>query len=236
MRTLYIFDLDGVLFDNHHREDLIPEDKSRTENWAAFNSQSLYDAPIGHMWAMLQELVLSGADVAFLTGRSADCRFETVASIVNQLIRLSPLTTRTQANASTITDELINLVNQRLFMRAQDDHRSAATVKAAWFTSNTARGDLYARLGSFPRVVLVEDDKSIIDACMATGWVTRAIHVEPFAGCIAYQGSKAPAADNLDDHQQCLHLMDNIDRINRFSWATHMVPTSVLHHYLLGDI
>ena len=170
MPNLYIFDLDGVLFDNSHRQHLLPTgDGQTTEQWDAFNSACEDDEPIHHMWQMLIELWNSGHRIHFLTGRSEVCRVKTVNAICKAL---APFTDR---------HWLFDMVESILTMRPVDDHRRAAEFKhdAVKHLADVTE----ATAGPMVELILVDDDPSIIEACSPL--VDRTIHVKPFSGCSA---------------------------------------------------
>jgi hypothetical protein len=171
MPNLYIFDLDGVLFDNSHRQHLLPTgDGATTEQWDAFNLACEDDEPIHHMWQMLDEMLRAdtGSQVVFLTGRSEVCGSQTARSIAKTM-------------GWNTDGPLVKAVAKMIRMRPVDDHRRAAEFKhdaikhLADVTEATA--------GPMVELVLVDDDYSIISICEPL--VDRAIWVQPFSGCSA---------------------------------------------------
>lgn len=70
-RNIYVVDLDGTLYDNRHREALIPKDRSSTEEWIAFNNACLHDVVREPVRRMVECLMDSGDQVIFLTGRGS---------------------------------------------------------------------------------------------------------------------------------------------------------------------
>lgn len=159
-KTLYVFDLDGVLFDNHQRQDLLPTgDGQTTEQWDAFNLACENDEPIAHMFALLIELFKSGNSIVFLTGRSDVCRTQTINALQAVL----------QGHMSRSAIQLA------LNMRRQSDHRSGAEFKRSFLL----------RLKYDGRVVLIDDDPTIVEACRDV--VSAVIHVKPHQGCAAVQ-------------------------------------------------
>lgn len=104
---LIITDIDGTLFNNEHRAEHIPQDKSHTDNWRKFNSLHIYDQPIRYRIQFLQLLaMMPGVEVVYLTGRSCEFYEETKAAL-----------------------RLAGCPVGRLFMRQEGDHRSGAEVK-----------------------------------------------------------------------------------------------------------
>ena len=170
MPNLYIFDLDGVLFDNSHRQHLLPTgDGQTTEQWDAFNLACENDEPIDHMWQMLNELWGSGHRIQFLTGRSEVCRVQTVNAIWKAWA-----SRRTDAPRSSVIDNILT-------MRPVDDRRRAAEFKhdAVKHLADVTE----ATAGPMVELILIDDDPSIIEACRPL--VDRAILVKPFSGCSA---------------------------------------------------
>lgn len=170
MPNLYIFDLDGVLFDNSHRQHLLPTgDGQTTEQWDAFNSACEDDEPIHHMWQMLNELWCSGHRIQFLTGRSEVCRLQTVNAILEALHNTGG------------PHWLSCTANSLLTMRPVDEHRRAAEFK---YDAIKQIADVTeATAGPMVELVLVDDDYSIISICEPL--VDRTIWVQPFSGCSA---------------------------------------------------
>lgn len=168
MPNLYIFDLDGVLFDNSHRQHLLPTgDGQTTEQWDAFNQACENDEPIHHMWQMLNEILHAGnggAQVLFLTGRSEVCREQTGRAIA-------------KAIGWVVDGALTKPLARTIRMRPADDHRRAAEFKY------DAIVQIKSELEREHRIVLVDDDPSIIEACRPL--VDGAILVKPFNGCSA---------------------------------------------------
>lgn len=104
---LIITDIDGTLFNNEHRAEHIPADKSHTDNWRKFNSLHIYDQPIRYRIQFMQLLaMMPGVEVVYLTGRSAEFYEETKAAL-----------------------NLAGCPVGRLVMRPDGDHSSGAEVK-----------------------------------------------------------------------------------------------------------
>lgn len=168
MPNLYIFDLDGVLFDNSHRQHLLPTgDGATTEQWDAFNLACENDEPIHHMWGMLNEILHAsngGAQVIFLTGRSDVCREQTGRAIA-------------KAIGWRVDSPLTRPLSCTIRMRPVDDHRRAAEFKY------DAIVQIKGELKDYRRIVLVDDDYSILSLCEPL--VDKAIWVQPFSGCSA---------------------------------------------------
>ena len=100
-------DLDGTLFNNDHRAEFIPQDKSHTDNWRRFNELHIYDEPIQYRIKFLRLLaIMPGVRIVYITGRSDEFRDETISRL-----------------------NLVQAPNGNLYMRQSDDHRKAADVK-----------------------------------------------------------------------------------------------------------
>lgn len=79
----YIIDLDGTLYDNNHRQHLIPEDKHDTAAWVEFNSACAGDTLREDMADLVRSILLSGREAIFLTGRGEAAREPTMKRILN---------------------------------------------------------------------------------------------------------------------------------------------------------
>lgn len=106
---LIITDIDGTLFNNEHRAEHIPQDKSHSDNWRKFNSLHIYDQPIRYRIQMLQAMAMQpGASFIYATGRSEEFRDETRSGL-----------------------SLARAPEGGLLMRPAGDHRSGAEVKVS---------------------------------------------------------------------------------------------------------
>ena len=104
---LVICDIDGTLFNNEHRAEFIPQDKSHSDNWRRFNELHIYDEPIQYRIKFLRLLaMMPGVRIVYITGRSDEFRDETIARL-----------------------NLVQAPKGNLYMRQSDDHRKAADVK-----------------------------------------------------------------------------------------------------------
>ena len=100
-------DIDGTLFNNEHRVEFIPHDKSHTDNWRRFNELHIYDEPIQYRIKFLRLLaMMPGVRIVYITGRSDEFRDETISRL-----------------------NLVQAPKGNLYMRQSDDHRKAADVK-----------------------------------------------------------------------------------------------------------
>lgn len=75
MTHLYIFDLDGTLALNKHREHLI---QGPNPDWGAFYRACVDDTPNTPVIGTLYALIKAGADVRIWSGRSAEVMNETL--------------------------------------------------------------------------------------------------------------------------------------------------------------
>lgn len=80
MDNIYVFDIDGTLADNSHREHLVPSGENRrdTAAWAAFNAACVGDTPRQCLMSLAKTLIAAGKDVRFLTGRGQSANVETL--------------------------------------------------------------------------------------------------------------------------------------------------------------
>ena len=100
-------DIDGTLFNNEHRAEFIPQDKSHADNWRKFNELHIYDEPIQYRIKFLRLLaMMPGVRIVYITGRSDEFRDETIARL-----------------------NLVQAPKGNLYMRQSDDHRNAAGFK-----------------------------------------------------------------------------------------------------------
>lgn len=107
MKTVFIVDLDGTLFDNTHRAHLIPEDKNNTHAWVEFNRACAGDKVRSDVAVIITSLLESGQKVVFLTGRGEAAKSQTESSLMSVFGREYP----------------------HLIMRPMDDHGSSAEFK-----------------------------------------------------------------------------------------------------------
>ena len=104
---LVICDIDGTLFNNEHRAEFIPADKSHADNWRRFNELHIYDQPILYRLQFLRLLaIMPGVRVVYVSGRSDEFRDETQSRL-----------------------NLVGAPTGDLHMRPVNDHRQAAEVK-----------------------------------------------------------------------------------------------------------
>lgn len=76
---MIICDIDGCIFNNFHRSNLIPTDKSLAKNWEEFNKAHKNDMPVMPMINFVSKLIeVTNEPLIFLTSRSLTCKIETL--------------------------------------------------------------------------------------------------------------------------------------------------------------
>ena len=98
-------DIDGTLFNNEHRANATPTDRSNTANWHEFNAQHIYDTPIQYRIDLLNALAMEHM-VIYLTSRTDTFHDSTKAQL--NMAKCPP---------------------GHLVMRGVDEHRSSAEFK-----------------------------------------------------------------------------------------------------------
>ncbi|WP_163604176.1 HAD family acid phosphatase [Leclercia adecarboxylata] len=149
----FIIDLDGTLYDNSHRQHLLPEDKGDTAAWVAFNGACADDVLRDDIADLVRGLLLAGRECIFLTGRGEAARAATM---------------------KRLQEDFDFDHTPALLMRPMDDHRSAAefkceiimAVRQAW----KGRGALREY-----RFIAIEDDPTIVAALREIGVTTLQI-------------------------------------------------------------
>jgi FMN phosphatase YigB (HAD superfamily) len=125
--TAYIFDIDGTIADNSHRQQFV---RSKPKNWKAYNSMMADDKPIDATIAVCNTLY-TGADIILCTGRQEKDRKLTEDWLLAHKVEY---------------DEL--------FMRKTEDFRDDTIVKKEMLDKIRELG--YAIVGAFddrPKVV-----------------------------------------------------------------------------------
>ncbi|QOJ19501.1 MAG: hypothetical protein HRU77_01595 [Gammaproteobacteria bacterium] len=87
-RPLYIFDIDGTLAIINHRVSIL-EDKDNPNRWRDFYAACDRDEPNKPVIFIMNNLMLSGADVWLFSGRSEEVRDKTVAWIAEHTAFMS---------------------------------------------------------------------------------------------------------------------------------------------------
>jgi phosphoglycolate phosphatase-like HAD superfamily hydrolase len=108
-----VIDLDGVVADVRHRLRYL---QRRPKNWDAFFGAAGLDEVLSEGRAVVDELVASGHEVVWLTGRPERCRTDTLLWLATH-----------------------DLVTGELFMRGDGDHRPARMTKLAVLRALAAR-------------------------------------------------------------------------------------------------
>lgn len=103
MIPVYLFDLDGTLFNGDHRLHHIQKEP---KDWATYFSLCGDDAPIPHIVRLAQDLARSRTDIVYVSGRSDECRKQTESCIFRHDLPFAPL-----------------------YMRRQGDHRNDDIIK-----------------------------------------------------------------------------------------------------------
>lgn len=106
--NLYIIDLDGTLYDNSHRQHLIPQNRDDTAQWEAFNAACRDDVVRPAVAELVRTLFnCSASKVIFLTGRGESARQQTMRCLWDEFAEY----------------------DIRLMMRPMNEHRRAAIWK-----------------------------------------------------------------------------------------------------------
>jgi len=142
-RNIYVVDLDGTLYDNRHREALIPKDRSCTEEWVAFNNACLHDAVREPVRRMVECLLDSGDLVIFLTGRGSSARIATAQCLMRDFPFHQP----------------------GMKLRPMDDHRPAADFKTDYLKALQLKHP-------GKHIVAIEDDVECVAAMRQIPGVT----------------------------------------------------------------
>ena len=154
-------DIDGTLFDNEHRQDIIPADKGNTKAWHEFNARHIYDEAIAYRIQLLNLLAMEHL-VIYLTSRTDTFHDSTKAQL--NMAKCPP---------------------GALVMRGVDEHRSSAEFKLDAIERELACRDLANQ-----PFMLIDDDKSVCDAVAARYPMARIIKV-PSQCCVYLAASRA---------------------------------------------
>ena len=105
---MVICDIDGCIFGNLHRVNLIPEERGYTPNWTKFNEACVDDEPILPVINLVKHLAGKGKNkIVFVTSRGENVRKQTKSQLFDHF--------------SDFSCELL--------MRSMDDHRSTIDYK-----------------------------------------------------------------------------------------------------------
>lgn len=146
----YIIDLDGTLYDNSHRQHLIPADRSNTAGWVEFNCACTDDVLREDMSDLVRSVLLSGREVIFLTGRGEAAGEQTMQRLLKDF----------------------NFIEQpTLIMRPMDCHTSSAEFKrdAVQRIRDSERWAGYD-------LIALEDDPSIVEVMRGMG--VTVLHID----------------------------------------------------------
>jgi phosphoglycolate phosphatase-like HAD superfamily hydrolase len=122
-----VVDLDGVVADVRHRLRYLEQ---RPKNWDSFFAAAGLDEVLPEGRAVVDELVASGHEVVWLTGRPERCRADTLAWLATH-----------------------HLAEGRLFMRRDGDHRAARVTKLGVLRALAARRSVAVVVDDDTRVV-----------------------------------------------------------------------------------
>lgn len=168
-KRLILCDLDGTLADNSSRRGLIPVvvQGATVKDWEPFNRACVSDEVI-HTTAQLVSLLISSqVDIVFVTGRSNGTRESTLQWLRKTLAEQYP-----QLWRYDVPD------NFQLYMRPDDDHRSAGLVKTDLFkTVMTVMG--YKQ----EQVIIVDDDPFVFEEAIKQ--LPRATYIRVPTQCAA---------------------------------------------------
>ena len=146
----YIIDLDGTLYDNSHRQHLIPADRSNTAGWVEFNCACTDDVLREDMSDLVRSILCSGREVIFLTGRGTAAREQTMQRLLKDF----------------------NFIDKPpLIMRPMDWHTSAAEFKG-----DAIQRILDAKGWSASQLIALEDDPSVVMVMRGMG--VTVLHID----------------------------------------------------------
>lgn len=192
----YIIDLDGTLYDNNHRQHLIPADKGDTAAWVAFNSACADDVLREEMADLVRSVLLSGREVIFLTGRGESAREPTMQRLVKDFSFIEP---------------------PAIIMRPMDMHSSAAQYKKRAVESILSS----PRWGDYSLIAL-EDDPSIVEVMRGMGLTV--LHVDSMCCAVQAMIDTAPAQFEslagsypvIPDTSEAMHVASVLEAIGSF--------------------
>ena len=115
---LVVFDLDGTLADDSHRQHFIDR-PNKEKDWPAYFGACAKDEPIDQMISVARALYATGHTVEIWTGRSEDVRDETVRWLASHGVNY-----------------------HRLLMRSIKDYRPQTKLKTEWLGESSRKPDL----------------------------------------------------------------------------------------------
>lgn len=151
MKIAYIIDLDGTLYDNSHRQHLIPADRNNTAGWVPFNAACEKDILRKEVANLVRAVAVEGGDVIFLTARGEDAREPTF---------------------NRLHQDFSFAYSSDLIMRQMNDHRSAAEFKSSFISGLKSEFSVYRD----HTLVAIEDDPAVVDAMRALG--VTVLHID----------------------------------------------------------
>lgn len=151
MKIAYIIDLDGTLYDNSHRQHLIPTDRNNTAGWVPFNAACAKDILRKEVANLVRAVAAEGGDVIFLTARGEDAREPTF---------------------NRLHQDFSFAYSSDLIMRQMNDHRSAAEFKSSFISGLKSEFSVYRD----HTLVAIEDDPAVVDAMRALG--VTVLHID----------------------------------------------------------
>ena len=151
MKIAYIIDLDGTLYDNSHRQHLIPADRNNTAGWVPFNAACAKDILRKEVANLVRAVAAEGSDVIFLTARGEDAREPTF---------------------NRLHQDFSFAYSSDLIMRQMNDHRSAAEFKSSFISGLKSEFSVYRD----HTLVAIEDDPAVVDAMRALG--VTVLHID----------------------------------------------------------
>lgn len=154
-KKVVLWDIDGTLADGGHRIHLMPEDKTHTSNFDAFNKACADDPLVPQTAAIffaLRDQMLAGEapfqDFYFLTSRCEVCHDETVEFLNKTGLGVFPM-----------------------IMRNKDEHRAPVDFKSAMLDDLEAEGiDIYMAFDDDLEVVNMMKSRGIYALHVAEWW------------------------------------------------------------------
>ena len=134
---IYIFDIDGTICDISHRLHFIQQ---KPADWHSFFAACGYDEPIDDVVSLLRFLHTGGHFIALITGRSDECRKQTLEWLERYVVNFDAL-----------------------YMRREGDHRQDSVVKSELLDRLIADHPAGFIAGVF------EDRKQVVDMYRARG-------------------------------------------------------------------
>lgn len=132
----YIFDIDGTVADCSHRLYHI---QGKPADWRSFFAACLDDKPIPHIIELLDELHGAGARIVLVSGRSDECRTQTIEWI----------------HVHT------SLIGPPLYMRKAGDHRPDNLIKIELLAQLRADG--------YEPIMAFDDRNQVVEAWRKAG-------------------------------------------------------------------